>query len=61
MNNDAIKVITNFGLNTADISLIQGIEKALDDALYPLGFVRTTSGKGGDFAEFNFRQYAKSE
>ncbi|MGZ4851222.1 MAG: hypothetical protein ACXV2C_07575 [Candidatus Bathyarchaeia archaeon] len=53
-----ITVRLNFGLDTADISLIQGIEKQLDAALQPIGFTRTTTGKGGDFAEFNYRQYA---
>jgi hypothetical protein len=59
-NNPDITVRLNFGLNTVDISLIQGIEKQLDDSLAPLGFHRTTSGKGGDFAEFNYRQFGKA-
>jgi hypothetical protein len=52
-----ITVKLNFGLDTASIEFIQGIEKQLDKALSPVGFTRTGSGKGGDFAEFHYRQF----
>jgi hypothetical protein len=55
-----LTVRLNFGLDTASIEFIQGIEKKLDDSLAPLGFHRTTSGKGGDFAEFNYKQFGKA-
>ena len=58
---EGIYVKLNFGLNTAYISIIQGIEKGIDMALSPLGFTRTTSTKDGDFVEINYRKYAKAE
>ena len=45
------------GLDKYKIEMIQAIEKAIDEALTPLGFTRSKSGKWGHKVEFVYWQF----
>ena len=60
MNIKGVKVKTENGLDDCEIDLVHSIERAVDEAMVKNGFVRTTSGKAGDYLEFNYRQFAKA-
>lgn len=55
-----IVVYVNHGLDEYDILLIQEIESAIDKALVPLGYTRSTSSKDGHICESVYWQFAKS-
>jgi hypothetical protein len=59
-NTKNIKVTTNNGLGDCSIELVHAIEKDIDVVMARYGFTRTISGKGGDFLEFNYRQFGKA-
>lgn len=46
------------GLDCNTIGFIQGVEKALDDSLRPLGFSRQQSSKSSETTQFLYRQFA---
>lgn len=56
MSNE-INIITDRGVDTLSIELIQEIEKRLRDAMVPMGFTQVSSTKSGDHVEFKFRQF----
>jgi len=58
--NEDIKVKFNFGLDSTSIEEIQRIERAIDNALKPLGLARVTSTKSGNFVEINYYFYIET-
>jgi hypothetical protein len=55
-----IVVIIRPGLDGYDITMVQAIEKVIDDALNHMGFGRNTSEKRGHKVEFAYGQYCKA-
>jgi hypothetical protein len=54
-----IVVTINHGLDEYDISLIQAIEKAIDDSVGSLGYSRSTTTKDSMHCELVYYQFGK--
>jgi hypothetical protein len=59
-DNEAITLTLHGGIDSYDTSLIQAIEKTVDEALKPLGFSHIRSEKAFKYVDFGYYQFARA-